>query len=243
LDFAFWILDCVILSTIHFFMIMKKLLFIFVLLLSVNGFAQHKFELKKASKIYDVRLEVENCDETSCEGEAKFSIFKKGQSKPFQVFKNETEFMAEEAKRPNTKLMYDYQSVVFFEDYNFDGIDDLAIRDGNNGGYGGPSYTIYLFSSKLRKFVLNPAMTELNQEGYLGAMTVDKKKKVLRVFSKGGCCLHTTEEFKVVNDRPKKVYEYLEDATIADEKRVRITTKRMVNGKWQTSVKYVKREN
>ena len=220
---------------------MKKTIILLVLLLSASSFGQEVFNIKKASKLYDVRLEVKECDESVCRGDAKFSIFKKGQTKPFQTFTTPTAFMAEEAKLPNTKLMDAYQSVVFFEDYNFDGIADLSIRDGNNGGYGGPSYQIYLFSPKAGKFVNNSAFTELNQGVYLGAMEVDKKKKVLRGFSKSGCCWHQTEEFAVVNNRPKKVYEYTEDASVPDDNKVKLTTKKLVGGKWRTTVKYVKR--
>jgi hypothetical protein len=28
---------------------------------------------------------------------------------------------------------------LYFEDFNFDGYEDLALLDGNNGGYSGPS--------------------------------------------------------------------------------------------------------
>ena len=219
---------------------MKRVILL-ILLLSASSYAQEVFQIKNASKLYDVRLKVENCQENSCDGEATFTVFKKGQTKPFQSFSTPTMFSKEETKRASTKLRYDYQSVVFFEDYNFDGVEDLAIRDGNNGGYGGPSYQIYLFSPKTGKFVHSSAFTELNQGAYLGAVEVDKKKKVLRGFSKSGCCWHQTEEFLVVNNRPKKVYEYTEDASIPDDNRVKLTTKRLVGGRWRTTVKYVKR--
>lgn len=220
---------------------MKNLLFL-ILLFNVSAFAQQKFDIKNASKSYDVRLEVAECSDWKCEGDAKFSVFKKGRRKPFQIFETPTAFMIEEARRTNSKLMYDYQSTVFFEDYNFDGVEDLAIRDGNNGGYGGPSYQIYLFSPKVKKFVHNSPLTDLNQGGYLGMMEVNKKKKVLRTFSKSGCCWHQTEEYAFINNRPKKVFELTEDATIPDENKVEVTTKRFVKGKWITSTKFVKRE-
>lgn len=85
--------------------------------------------------------------------------------------------MIEEAQMADTKLMYDYQSVVFIEDYNFDGTEDLAIRDGNNSGYGGPSYQIYLFSPRSKKFVHNQAFTDLAQNESLGMFEIDKKKE------------------------------------------------------------------
>lgn len=205
-------------------------------------FAQEKFELTNASKTYDVRITVENCENNSCEGKLKVELFTKTTHEPFQTFNlDATAFSVEEAESVNTKMLYDSQSVVFLEDYNFDGTPDLAIRDGNNGGYGGPSYQIYLFSPRTKKFVHNSALTHLNQDGYLGAMEVDKKKKVLRTFSKDGCCWHQTEEFAVVNNRSKKVFEETEDATAAVGAKVKITTKKFVKGRWRTSVKYVKR--
>ena len=73
-------------------------------------------------------------------------------------------------------------------------------------------------------------------------MQVDKKKKVLRTFSKSGCCWHQTQEFMVVSNRPRKVYEYTEDAMLGDGK-VRIETRRRVNGKWRVSSKTIREKN
>jgi hypothetical protein len=64
---------------------------------------------------------------------------------------------------------------------------------------------------------------------------VDKTKKMLMKSSKSGCCWHRTEGFSVLSNRPRKVYELTEDATGADGKWVRITTKRLVGGKWRTA--------
>ena len=221
---------------------MKNIL-ILILVLCATAFAQQRFEMKNASKNYDARIEVEKCEDGFCGGKLKIELFKKSAAKPFQIFNlDDTEFMIEEAQLADTKLMYDYQSVVFLEDYNFDGAEDLAIRDGNNSGYGGPSYQIYLFSPRGKKFVHNQSFTDLAQNESLGMFEVDKKKKVLRTFSKSGCCWHQTKEFSVVGNRLKKVFEETEDATIPDEKRVRITTGKLVKGRWRTSVRYVKRE-
>jgi hypothetical protein len=119
-------------------------------------------------------------------------------------------------------------------------MEDVAICDGQNGGYGMPSYEVYLSSKKAGKFVVDNAFSELGHN--LGMFEVDKKKRVLRTFSKSGCCFHVTEEFAVTKNRPVKVFSVEEDATIADEKKVKITTKTLVGGKWQTKVKFVKRE-
>ena len=42
-------------------------------------------------------------------------------------------------------------------------------------------------------------------------------------------------------NRPKKVLQIVEDATVPDRKRVKITTKRLVGGRWRTTTKYVPR--
>ncbi len=220
-------------------------IFWLILLLSFPAFAQEKFELKNASKSYDVKIEVAGCADGFCEGAATFALVKKGETEPFQTFKvGATSLWLDKSgeAQANTTLLYDEQSAVNFGDFNFDGVDDLAVCDGTEGGYGMPSYQIYLFSKTSGKFVHSTALSDLNHNGNLGMMEVDSHKKVLRIFSKSGCCWHQTEEYRVVSNRPRKVFVEIEDATIADEKKVKITAKRFVRGRWQTSVKYVKRE-
>ena len=221
---------------------MRKI-FLFILLLSVPALAQVKFEKGNASGNYNARIEVERCEDETCSGKLKIELFKKSAAKPFQVINvEETEFAMEEAKLTNAKRRYDYQSIIFFEDYNFDGIEDLSIRDGNNSAYSGPSYQIYLYSPRLGKFVHNSAFTRLSQSEFLGMFEVDKKKRVLRVASKGGCCMHRSEEFRVVKNRLVKVFEIYEEVEFWKEKgkRVRIETSRLIKGRWQTRVRYEK---
>ena len=222
---------------------MIKILFS-VLLFCTCAAAQVKFEVKNASKLYDVEIEVEGCEDKICEGPVTFTLFKKNHLSPFQVFKlPDTSFMLGENDQPSANItrLYDEQSAVNFSDYNFDGVEDLSLCDGRNGGYGMPSYQIYLFLPRAGRFILSEEFTELSQEGRLGMLERDARRQRLRTFSKSGCCFHMTEEFVVVNNRPKKVLEIVEDATIADEKRVKITTKRLVGGRWRTTTKYVRR--
>lgn len=220
---------------------------IIILLLIMCGtvVAQQKFEIRNASKLYDVTFTVASCDDHGlCEGKAEFALHKKGSARAYQVIRlPETSFYLEDDGKPlvNETLLYDKQSVLSFGDYNFDGVEDISLRDGNNGSYGGPSYQIYLYHAGSKKFVRNAGLTTLAQDN-LGMFEVNKKKKTLSVFNKSGCCWHIFQEFKVVGNRPVKVFEEVEDATIADDSKVKITTKRMVNGRWKTRVKYVKRE-
>jgi len=222
---------------------MKPFLFTLLLLLPINAFAQHKFELKDASKYFDIKATVADCDDGFCRGKARFEFYKKGRSRPYQVIEHENTLvqLSDDGSVPvNVSLMYDVQSVVYVGDFNFDGMEDVAICSGEDGSYGGPSYRVYLSDRKAGRFVFNSSFTKLGQ--HLGMFEVDKKKKRLRLFDKSGCCWHVTEEYAVINNQPVKVFVEEEDATIPDETKVKITTKRLAAGKWTTSVKYVKRE-
>lgn len=67
-------------------------------------------------------------------------------------------------------------------------------------------------------------------------------KKQIETFDKSGCCWHITERYDVVGGKPRKVFQMVEDATIRNKAKMKITTKSLAKGRWKTSVKYVKRE-
>lgn len=218
---------------------MKNLLFVFLLLFAVSVSAQRTFDIKNASKYFDIKIKVEKCEDSVCSGATAFSFFKKGGSKPYQVIElNDTYIDISNDGQPlvNTTMLYDQQSVVNVEDFNFDGMEDVSLCNGQNGSYGMPSYDIYLSSRKERKFVYSKQFSDLG--AHLGLFTVLKDKKQLETFDKSGCCWHITTRYDVVGGSPRKVYEMIEDATIADETKVKITTKTLVKGKWKMSVKY-----
>jgi hypothetical protein len=221
---------------------MKKTLVLTFLFCS-SAFAQHKFELNDASKYFDIKVNVAKCDDGYCSGKAMFSFYKKGGTVPYQVISlPDTQMQLEDSGKPltNVTLLYDKQSVVDVGDFNFDGVEDVAICDGANGSYGDPSYRIYLSSKVTKKFVYDPDFSALAK--HLGMFTVDKGKKTLETFDKSGCCWHVTERYAVVGNRPVRVFKEVEDATIQDETKVKVTTKILDGGKWKTTVKYVKRE-
>ena len=222
---------------------MKSVLLI-ILMSTVSIAAQRTFDLKNASKYFDVKVRVAKCDDDYCSGRATFSFYKKGSSTPYQVIDlPDTLVQLETGGKPlvNDTLLYDEQSVIDVDDYNFDGMEDVAICTGGNGSYGMPSYNVYLSSRAAGKFVYNAALSKLGS--HLGMFTVDKKNKTIETFDKDGCCWHITERYKVVNDRPIKVFEEVEDATAdPNGKRIKVTTKTLVSSKWKTSVRYEKAE-
>lgn len=207
------------------------------------AFAQQTFDLKDASEYFDIKVKVAKCDGEFCSGKATVSFYKKGGSTPYQVINlPDTQVQLTEGGKPsvNVSLLYDQQSVVNIDDFNFDGMEDIAICNGANGSYGGPSYSIYLSNRAAGKFVYSKPFTDI--ASHLGMFDVLKNKKQLQTFDKSGCCWHITERYDVVANRPRKIFEEVEDATIPDETKVKVTTKTLVNGKWKTSVSYVKRE-
>jgi hypothetical protein len=122
------------------------------------------------------------------------------------------------------------ESLLEAGDFNFDGLDDVAVNTGHQGPYGGPTYDVFLWSSKDARLVRSEAMSRLTEET-LGFFVVDAERKRLITTSKSGCCYHVTEELEVVNDQPAVVSRLTQDATSPDDFEVD-TRERLVKGKW-----------
>lgn len=112
---------------------------------------------------------------------------------------------------PNIQeLPYGSQSVLLYEDYNFDGIADLALMNGYNSCYGGPSFDIYLAHNN--SFVFSEGFSVLSNE-YCGMFQVDYDRKIISTMTKSGCCWHEFSEFKVVNNEPSTLKVVVRDAS------------------------------
>lgn len=221
---------------------MKKFIIVCLLFFTDLVSAQRTFDIKNASKYFDIKVKVAKCEDSVCSGEATFSFFKKNGSKPYQVIElNDTYMDISNDGRPivNTTMLYDEQSVISVEDFNFDGMEDVALCNGRNGSYGMPSYDVYLSSRSAGKFVYNKAFSNLGI--HLGLFTVLKDKKQIETFDKSGCCWHITERYDIVGGKPRKVFVKIEDATVSEDlSKTKVTTKTLVKGKWKTTVRYEK---
>lgn len=220
----------------------KYFLLIAVLIFgATNLFAQKTFLLKDASKNFDVKITVAACEEDICEGKGTVYLMKKNQTRAFQTIQMPNIFLElGDDQRPTANLIELYgmnNSGVIFDDFNFDGAEDLSLRNGNEGGYGGPSYDVLLFSKTTGKFTKNNALTKLASEN-LGMFEVNKKTKTLETFTKGGCCWHQTARYKFIKSRLVKVYVFTEDA-MGDGVKMKLITERLVGGKWKKTVKTV----
>ena len=133
--------------------------------------------------------------------------------------------------------LYGEQSALIFADFNFDGSEDVAIRNGNYGAYGGPTYDVYVFHRTKNKFVLSEELSALTHEN-LGMFEVDPKQKRILTSNKSGCCYHIRSEYIVI---PKHglslVREFIEDATVQAGK-VKVTERMLNLGRWIEKVHY-----
>jgi len=201
--------------------------------------AQFKFTANNSSNNFKAKIFVENCTTGYCDGKATIILYDKITDKEMQTFTSkDLNFGLTEMQ--NAQLGWldlgKYQTPMVFGDFDFDGTEDLAIRNGNNGAYASPSYDIYLSTNN--KFVLNTSLTKLASEN-LGLFDVDKKNKQLSIHQKNGCCFDKTINYKF--DGKKGLYEdssVIEDSSIADN--VTVITQKLVDGKMKKTVQKFK---
>ncbi len=96
-------------------------------------------------------------------------------------------------------LPYGEQSLIVYDDFNFDNIKDFAVQDGLGSCYYGPSFDIYLFENG--KFILNQDFTRLGH-AYCGMFQVDREGQKIYTMTKSGCCWQQVSEFVVENNVP-----------------------------------------
>lgn len=223
----------------------RYILIISLLIFSVgNVFALETFVFKDKSKIYDVKVGFEKCDvnddETICNDKATFYLSKKNRSQIFQAIEMEETYLSLSGKRQKkgdlNELYGDGNAGVYFSDYNFDGIEDLVISNGNYLPYGGISNDVFLYSKTQGKFVRNDELSDL-ETNYMFA-DVDEKLKIIETQTKSGCCWHEKARYRFVNNRLQKFYIFTEDAQ-GDGKWMRLITETRVNGKWRKTTKRV----
>jgi hypothetical protein len=241
---------------------LSLLLLTVFLLTAVSVRAEETLRVENASRKYALEVKVAGCggaersnDDNNCDGPARVQIYRKGAKTPFQVlrlgnlqlYKDTAAYSPATSEKPRGLYAEEYTFV--FQDFDFDGEEDLAVCNGRDGGYGGPSYNVYLFDRRSKRFVENQRLSELTDAPYLGLFFPDPKRKRLTVHSKSGCCYHETEVYRMVRGRPVLVEKVTEEARGEgegdDDLIVTTTTKRRVGRRWvvRTKRERVKREN
>jgi hypothetical protein len=182
---------------------MKIIATLAALLTSVFCCGQTAFKVDHFSKEYYGKVFISDTSEVFSKGWV--AIYNTQTNK--QLIKVDAEELAlslhdGKAKANVKSLPYGEQSLIMYEDYNFDGKKDFAICDGQNSCYHGPSFRIYLAADDGFRF--NEAFTKLAQEN-CGMFSVDAKEKKIYTMTKDGCCWHQSSEYSVVNNKPKEI--------------------------------------
>lgn len=207
-------------------------------LLGPACFGQYQFEVKNASKNYNAIIHVEYCDADRCGGKGTIELFDNNNTRVQTFGSDELVIDVKQGQKLTPGKIMELpkeQSPVIINDFNFDGTEDIAIRNGNMGNYHSASYDVYVFNSTRMSFVKSKELTELASNGF-DIFSVDSQRKRLITFGKSGCCdLFTTEYAVIPNKGLEKVFEKEEDMTV--EGRVKVITKEKINNKWVTKTK------
>jgi hypothetical protein len=176
------------------------LLFFFISVLQVTN-AQINFAVENFSTDYYAKVYIADTSEVFSPG--WIVIFDKNTKQ--EIIKVESEELTYQVQlgKIQTNIHetpYGEQSLIIYEDFNFDGVSDLAIMDGQNSCYHGPSFKIYLANDS--GFDFSPEFTRLSQE-YCGMFEINTKEKKIKVMMKSGCCWHQYSEFILENNKPK----------------------------------------
>ena len=164
------------------------------------------------------------------EGPAEVLVLQKGSIVPLQIITMENIFVNFADGKPLINIGPLYQGFVNVGDFNFDGQEDLAIQDGNDGSSSQPTYSVFLYSTKRKQFILNHPLSELTHDGR-GLFSLGAKKKHLIVLSKSGCCHHESTEYKVQHGAPIPVSRVIAEGT-ADKDYLIVSHETYVSGGW-----------
>lgn len=211
-------------------------------------------DIRNASKLYDFRVTLRGaCPPRSeaggtCEAPGSVAVLRKGSDVPLQQEDLDAVELVHDDKGTtlvNTSTLYDYQGTLNVGDFDFDGHEDFAVQGPQTGPYGGPTFSVFLYSARLGRFVRSSALSELT-ETTLGFFEVDTKNKRIVTLSKSGCCYHETTQYEVFDGNLVRTDVVIEDAFGEEDasaplppNTMIVTHGRLVGGKWVTTKKRV----
>lgn len=189
--------------------------------------AQNFFELPNVSKKFNVIVTIETCNENQCNGKATVDIYDKSSMKKYQTLSSGNFYLdLNENRKPTLDSL---KKSVVFDDFNFDGAEDIAIRNGSNN-QGSPFFEVYLNDASTQQLVLNDEFTDLVRSNS-GIFAVDSNRKRITAYLKNGCCWNLTSEYLFVPERGLlKVSEFEENTS--DPKKVTTIKREFIDYKW-----------
>jgi hypothetical protein len=182
---------------------MRSFATIFLTFLLHQCISQTVFTVDNFSKTYYGKILIQDTSEVDSKG--WIAIYERKTNKQIiKVMSDDLFLELHEGKAVANirSLPYGEQSLIMYDDFNFDGRKDFAISDGQNSCYHGPSFKIYLASEN--GFIYSKDFTRLAQE-YCGMFDVHPAQKRIFTMTKSGCCWHEYSEFMVKNNKPKLI--------------------------------------
>lgn len=208
------------------------------LLLGPLCFGQYQFEVKDSSKNYSAVIHIDNCFADQCMDKGTVELFDNKNSK-VQTFTSDNLVLhlgkGQKLERGKVISLAKEQSPLIFGDFNFDGTEDLAIRNGNMGNYSSASYDVYVFNSTRMAFIKSKELTDLGS-GYFDFFETDPVRKRIITFGKDGCCRFFTTEFEVIPNKGLDRVLEKEEVQI-EEGYMKVTIREKKNNKWTTRTK------
>jgi hypothetical protein len=164
--------------------------------------AERTFFLPDASTRFDVELTTASCEGDSCTGPLQVVLYRKGTKRKVRSFsEKECVVRLTEQGVPYVSVaqLYEVDAAIVFDDLDFDGEEDFAIRRETGAGYMGLAYTVYLWNPAAERLEKSGDLSRLVGKGALGFFRVDTDRQRLVTFFKDGCCFHRTTEYAFVH--------------------------------------------
>lgn len=220
---------------------MKNFFLLTLLFISFQAVGQFKFLANNSSNQYKAKIFVADCDKGLCEGKGTIILYDKISNQELETFSSSNlnfSLIEKQDAKIGWLELGKYQTPLIFGDFNFDGKEDIAIRNGSNGAYMSPSYDIYLATNN--RFLLSKELTTLASNN-LGMFEFNKKTKSISIQQKEDCCFYKTINYSIDSkNRLAEISSVIEDLTIKDV--VTVITLKRVNGKMVKTIERFNKE-
>lgn len=185
---------------------MKSILYLLILMASI-AFSQQKLLVLDINGIgiYRAKVEIKECKHDNCSSQAVISIFDQNDKR---IIHSRTEkeisglFYDEMIKVNSQQISYEDQGLIVYEDFNFDGIKDLAIADGNYSCNDSMAFAVFI--NQNGKFIHSKEFSALTTN-YCGIFQADAISQRIYTSRKNGCCHYQFSEFGIENNLPKQL--------------------------------------
>lgn len=188
--------------------------------------AQNYFELPNVSKTYNVIANIESCRDKKCSGKTTIDLYDKSTMKKYQTLSSNDFYLDfDETRKP---ILDSLKNSIIFDDFNFDGIDDVAVRNGSSNNKN-PFYEVYINDSA-KQFVLNDDFTSLIRSNSVMFKRDSEHQRII-TYREDGCCWNLSSEYQFFpNKGLVKVLEFEED--MRDPKKVITVKREFIDYKW-----------